>query len=62
MLHRTLSPGDLLKISGPCDIEIKRYKGRMQAYFHAPQSTRILQITKKKKDKRVDKGKPIRSD
>jgi hypothetical protein len=62
MLHRTLSPGDVLKISGPCDIRIKRSKGRMNAYFEAPETTRIVQVPKKRQPKRVDKPPPRHSD
>jgi len=53
MLHRTVSPGDVIKISGPCEIRVRRSKGRMNFYFDAPKSTKILQIAKKS---RLDKG------
>jgi hypothetical protein len=57
MLHRTVSPGDVIKVSGPCEIRVRRSRGRMNFYFDAPKSTKILQVTKKSRlDKSREKG------
>jgi hypothetical protein len=58
MLRRTLSPGDVIRVDGPCDILIHRRKGRLVASFDAPHKTRV---THRKKQRRVDISRKRRS-
>ena len=58
MLHRNLSPGDVIRVDGPCDILIHRKKGRLVARFDAPHKTRV---THRKKKSRVDSPRKRRS-
>ena len=58
MLHRTLSPGDVIRVNGPCDILLHRRKGRLVARFDAPHKTKV---THRKKKRRVDSSRKRRS-
>ena len=58
MLRRTISPGDIIRVDGPCDLIFKRRRGRLTAIFDAPHATRV---THKKKKRRVDKQGKRRS-
>lgn len=58
MLQRTLSPGDVIIVDGPCDILIKMRRGKLTAHFDAPHKTRVSHTKEKT---RVDKPKRRRS-
>jgi hypothetical protein len=58
MLQRTLSPGDVIRVDGPCDILIKMRRGQLTAHFDAPHKTRV---SHRKGKTRVDKQKRRRS-
>ena len=54
MLQRTISPGDVIRVDGPCDILIKMRRGKITAHFDAPHKTKVLH---RKGKTRVDKPK-----
>jgi len=58
MLQRTLAPGDVVRVDGPCEIYIRRRRGQLTAHFKAPYKTRV---THRQRKRRLDKGSKRRS-